>query len=447
MGKIVSFFRHRADDPGATLAFEVTVQGAGKVEIDLYSRGKLPEPEVQRLCAQKSLSDDGFTSLKGSLVKLAQDAEGGILVQLFRTGDGIFTEVRTIEGHGYTPPKRFLNLTLGAPARFEKLKAAEQQPTPLGSRLLIPVDPAAETELEAFLGHVRWLSPDVESLVLDSLSRPSLESRVADLERQLGKSLAEAGSAAVPGWLSKVVGRLPGKLDRRLSGFPSWLRRPLQWGASALALALLLFLNTLLIKSALQPVIADEVAGLAKVSVGSIQGRNPGQEPASPSTPAADLPETVKGFHEIVKQFREDSKEAKILKNHFKSLPKEEALKAESFAYGLVKLLAVVQDMEVTDKDLESDAYTATKVLLSGFKLSELSISELNLLGYATCNAFPENEEKNRAGIKSFTFGTARDRVDLPMTCKEIKDRTDLAAAGLQELTARLEKRLEENAP
>jgi hypothetical protein len=121
---------------------------------------------------------------------------GGIVVMATVDGTSKTVEVRCVGAGDYQPPKRFLMLSPGRPPYFCDSDGANK--VSAASHMIVPVDAEAEQQLKVFYDQLPWFSPDFESLVLNALRKPSIDSRLDDLEARVygqttGESQKEAG--------------------------------------------------------------------------------------------------------------------------------------------------------------------------------------------------------------------------------------------------------------
>lgn len=416
MPRTIGFFRHRDQDQGWTQVFEFSVLDVGRAEIAIYCRRAPKEkpPQIQDLQLQK------LKGCYGSLQQFVDRAGGGIALMVTHRSDRSDLEIWRSQAADYTFPSRFLLLSVGLPPSL--IDASRPSTLNRGERVLVPVDSIAETELEALLGHLRWLSSDVEAIVLDGLIRPSIESRLTKLERVHGDNSSRKTSALVA---------LLSKLFRvHLREPPQWLDRAFRIILLALAAFLLMAVQALLVERLIRE---------------TISGNSDPEKSTARQNPLEQLQDQRIAFEQLraaLIQFPASSNEAALARS-FQSLSAGSPMNTEAIAYGLVKLIAALEGPKLTADELKPDAYSEAKLLLQRVK-PQLTDAEKLLLAYVTCNAFPQNRTLDSAGIKEFTSGNQTGRVALEVKCTKVLGRHDLGTKGLQALTEKLEKRLQQ---
>jgi hypothetical protein len=433
MGKTVSFFRHPEADPGETYGFEATAPGA-KIEILVYACQPLADAVVADLRPRDFPTEREFSALKQRLQEAIDTVGGGALVLSSRDAQGATLEVISIPGAGHEPGRRCLALAPGFPPRFLDLNKSKGFKVGLGSHHLIPIDGRADEQLVAFVGYLHGFGPDTESLMLDALSRPTLESRVAALEGQDGGVRTHARGSS--------------RFDHLFARLPPWLRRPLPRGPLVLLGVLLLILGAWLAVRAVTTTVAAEIASLRGVL--TTAPPLPGPRPADEALPVAatpdgappkiELPEATQRLLATLAAYPVDSPEAELAASHFRDLGPAPLSKPD-FAWGLVKLLALERGEDVSAEVLRNPAArSATKQLLQRLA-RELQPDARWLLGHVTCAAFEENRQLNFAGLPTWAGDTVAGRVDLPVACDDAALRGDIAARGLAALATRLDAR------
>ncbi len=422
MPRTTSFFRHRDRDSGWTQVFEFNLLDVGRAEIAVYCRMAPKEKHPQ----YQDMQPNKLKSCQDALRQLVERSGGGIVVTTTQRNEWAEMQIWTSRSNGYSAPSQLLRLSVGLPpAQIEITTSAQRLAR--GDRLLIPVDLEAETELKAFLGHLSWLSGDVEAVVLDSLTRPSIESRLAKIERERGHG--GDGETSIPvALLSKI-------LRKRIQEPPRWLDRAFNLLFVLLTISLLMAAQALLLEYFLQKTLLGHLE-----SRGQAREEPPGGKTMAIPPTGDPLRLALEEFGATLSQFPPESPERAVAQSILPP-PSEAALRTESFAYGLVKLLAILHGSTVTADDLKADAYTSAKRLLREIR-TKLSSPEKQLLAYVTCAAFPESQGMNKAGIKKFDSGPEKDRVDLDVPCKDAINDQTFAIRGLHAINADLRQRL-----
>ena len=184
MPEIATFFRNRRNDDGETYDFSVTSDRRGEHELFVYARKRLEEEEWP---SRRQFGD--LNAAWNAISKAVQRAGGGVIVTSSVNGSSRTIEVRNVGDCG-APAQRFLILRPGFPAHSEA--SGRKHTIQQGSHVIVPVDEEADKHLEAFRQDLTWLPPDYEELVFDAIRRPSLDTRLANVEKTLFGSLKTA---------------------------------------------------------------------------------------------------------------------------------------------------------------------------------------------------------------------------------------------------------------
>jgi hypothetical protein len=175
MSRPVTFFRPR-EAAGELEELDLNAPN-GHYRLFLYSRKKLDLKRISR-----ELPAGALLRVMGEIrEKIAGEGEGGVLVAIDDGAEqrraAVFPLVASAEAafgtFGVAPP--------GASMYVEPANGNWQQ-LPPGSHLFVPVDRPAEESLRRFQEDLAGLSRDLESLVLYAIRKPSLDTRVANLE-------------------------------------------------------------------------------------------------------------------------------------------------------------------------------------------------------------------------------------------------------------------------
>ena len=195
MHAIATFFRNRSADTGQTYHFSLS-SGKKTHDYSIYSRTAVDRDAF----SDRSVQSNELDGMRSEFVKAVSGAGGGVIVTASGDGSMRHLEVESIAGDDREPAGKFVVLTPGYPAHAEptqkKLKIAA------AAHVIVPVDREAEERLRDFIGQLTWFSPDFESLILDALRRPSVDARLAAVEKELfGRPRSGAPAApSAPGW-------------------------------------------------------------------------------------------------------------------------------------------------------------------------------------------------------------------------------------------------------
>lgn len=193
MSELATFFRHRREDPGATYHNRWKTE-KGVQEISVYCRKAVgstffkPEESPRDLSAyQEAVKSRG----------------GGIIVMSIGDGVSKTIELRRVGANNYQLPQRFLMLPPGRPPFFCELDGSHK--VSAASHLIVPADAEAEQRLQHFYDQLPWFSPDFEALVLNAIRKPSVDSRLDDLEtRVYGQTIGDSQRDAARGRWERV---------------------------------------------------------------------------------------------------------------------------------------------------------------------------------------------------------------------------------------------------
>jgi hypothetical protein len=219
MSETATFFRNRADDPGETYELQIETP-KGSYAVSIYARRPLPSSALKN---HQVKDRNAVDRVLADLRRVVGDGGGGgWIVTAIDEGSARRLTARVVEGGYLEPVSRFWLLEPGRPAASVKADEKGQRAV-VGSHLLVPVDETADQRLGEFVGHLGWLPPDLESLVLHAIRRPSLDARLNKVERKVFGETAD--DALRPGWGS---------------GVKRWLRSNLYGTAALILLGLLL---------------------------------------------------------------------------------------------------------------------------------------------------------------------------------------------------------------
>lgn len=195
MNEIATFFRPRGKDAGATYHFSTTTEKGVHYEFSVYCRKFV---QLKGLNLEETPRDWNANTYHDKLRNAVKGCGGGIIVKASGDGASRMLEVEHI-GSG-NPPSRYALLAPGRPAYLHPI--ADKQNVPAASHAIVPVDEDSERRLVTFVEQLPWFSPDFEALVLNAIRRPSLDSRLDNVEAQLFGETAEAArnEANARGW-------------------------------------------------------------------------------------------------------------------------------------------------------------------------------------------------------------------------------------------------------
>ncbi|HZF08061.1 MAG TPA: hypothetical protein VFE33_04650 [Thermoanaerobaculia bacterium] len=198
MNGLVTFYRDRK--VGATYEVHLRVAQGPETIVFVYGAQRIRSTALKdREINEKQLSET-LTDIRMDV----QQAGGGVIA--VATGEAEKRiKVETVKSAGFEPPTIFLALAPGAAPRA--LDVEKEILLSFGARLLIPGDAATQKQLESFVQYLGYLPLDLEMLVLDAIRRPSLDTRLMEVEtRTFGKR--ETGRIR-PLWALKIraVGR------------------------------------------------------------------------------------------------------------------------------------------------------------------------------------------------------------------------------------------------
>ena len=371
MNAITTFFRHRERDPGATYQVNLRLPRYNYL-FHVYAR----RPMESRALQDRELPDEKAynTAFQDLYKDLGTHGNGGWIVTVVEDGVPHCIGVHAVSGMDTQPASGFAVLAPGR-APYFLAPASQGLDLPVGSHLVLPVDEHAEAQLQDLIGNLAWFPPDFESTFLNTLRRPSLDARLDRIENKLfgqtaAADLKEAGTKFLPHtW----------RMSRR------WLLRPaVLWAGVAVALALLLAWNVLLLSRLAHGI--DEI----DVQIASLPGSPPPSLPdvggGGAARPLAEVSALGRGAQELLARVRGKQTSDPVLdllyKEHFASLaegkseaevaklfePRPTGLKSTEpgnrpFLLGLIKLQALKLKPEPQDKEFLKawDNITATK--------------------------------------------------------------------------------------
>lgn len=314
MSDVATFFRDRKKDPGET--YQLTLEGwRGTHRVLVYS---------QRPIESRALQDQSVTTqqelelaLKDLRNAITSGSGGGMIVVVNDDDRSRTFNVVRVNAKPYAAAQGFVMLSPGRPATFVTIDGNSRvYKCAAGSHALVPVSEDAQQRLQDFIGYLSWLSPDIESLVLNAIRRPSLDRRLDRVETRL---FSQTSTEALAGASEGILGRIR-----------NWAARPVPAPLVRIVGALLLVLLIAMNGVALFRLFSKEdVVGI--------------QEPSKlpKSSAAAPIADDAKALLEAVRKSN-DPLLRKIDAAHFQSLQTDEtaqeALSQPQALWGLVKL-------------------------------------------------------------------------------------------------------------
>src|ERR1043166_2981482 len=183
MSEIATFFRHR-DDQGET--FHLDASGRQPpYQISAYWRTKMP--------FKMDEVPDQWKTAQQRVEQAASGRGGGIVVAVSGEGPKRFLKITMVDAKN--PPEQFALISPGAVAALESLP--RETSIAAVSHVIVPVNADAEKKLVLFVQQLPWFSKDLEMLVLNAIRRPSLDTRLNRVEKQLfGRSEGQSDNVA-----------------------------------------------------------------------------------------------------------------------------------------------------------------------------------------------------------------------------------------------------------
>jgi hypothetical protein len=193
MNGLVTFYRDRK--VGATYEVHLRVGINEETVVFVYSA----QPIRSSFLQDREIKADDRDAAVSDIRTQVYPAGGGVIVVATGAAEKRI-KVETVKAPGFEPPTIFLALAPGAAPRA--LDVEEEIALSFGARLLIPGNAATQNQLESFVRYLGYLPLDLEMLVLDAIRRPSLDTRLMEVERRtFGKN--ETGRIR-PLWAQKV---------------------------------------------------------------------------------------------------------------------------------------------------------------------------------------------------------------------------------------------------
>lgn len=232
MNDVVTFFRDRENDGGAT--YQLEVEGAkDPTRIAAYAQRPV---DARVLQSQTVDARDLQASMRDLRSAIQGQGGGGILVVARDEGRWRMFTVTHANAKTYAAPERCVVLSPGRPPAQLIANGGECR-FPAGSHVLVPINQEAEQRLQDFVAYLAWLSPDLESLVLNAIRRPSLDKRLDRVETRVFAETTDQNLAFQP---SGSLGQVKAWMARSVPA-------PVIRVAAAVLLVLLLSVNSVLL--------------------------------------------------------------------------------------------------------------------------------------------------------------------------------------------------------
>ena len=203
MNDLLTFFRNRQQERGKEWRMKIGLkEGVGFLLF--YSNLCLEEDFYQEKLdtADPNLYKNFCFNLNSSIRRNG----GGLLIEEKRANDCLLVEINIINSEEtglYDPPQTAFCIEYGSEL-YEKnlIDGTLRLPLAKDAHIILPVNAEAETHFRSFRqDYSQWFPPDFETNMLLTLRRPSLDLRIARLERIITEraGLTENGTAAFNG--------------------------------------------------------------------------------------------------------------------------------------------------------------------------------------------------------------------------------------------------------
>ncbi|HEX8253318.1 MAG TPA: hypothetical protein VF846_09240 [Thermoanaerobaculia bacterium] len=193
MNDAVTFFRDRDKDGGVT--YQLEVEGAkDPTHVIAYAQRRVDAPVLQGVTIDARDLQSARADLRNSV---QGQGGGGVIVVVRDEGRSRTFTVMPVNAKGHAASERCMVLSPGRPPAQLNANGNEAR-FPAGSHLLVPVSQEAEQRLQEFVGYLAWISPDLESLVLNAIRRPSLDKRLDRVETKVFAETADQSLTSPP---------------------------------------------------------------------------------------------------------------------------------------------------------------------------------------------------------------------------------------------------------
>jgi hypothetical protein len=252
MNDVATFFRDRHKDSGET--YQLTLEGwKGTHRVLVYSQ----RPIESRVLEDHAIAtqQDYDVALKDLRSVVTGSGGGGMIVIANDEGRTRTFSVVRVNAKPYAAAQNFVTLSPGRPSAFVNIDGNSRgHKCAVGSYALVPVSDEAQERLRDFLAYLSWLSPDLESVVLSAIRRPSLDHRLDRVETRL---FAQTTDEALATSQQGVLGQIK-----------SWMARsvppPVIRLATAMLLLLLVAMNGAILLSLHSKNYPDLLSGIAR---------------------------------------------------------------------------------------------------------------------------------------------------------------------------------------
>jgi hypothetical protein len=422
MSEPITFFRKRQQDAGYTYAFDL--QSSTRVygstlrvyRVFVYSREPVEEEAVQ---PHKLLDYDQ------ELEKLRQAIRSdAVIVWTYEEGAKRSFQVVPVGAEG-SSLKSYGVLRPGSALSLEEVNFKKWLQVSAGTHLLVPVSRDAEGHLKNLKESLDSLPPDLESLILYAIRKPSLDSRLRDLE---------ARKSAMAGWMG-----------------------PIREWAVPILLVLILALNVALLLRT-SPKADNSAAVKDQTSTGGVdtngkdhhEGIDKGSKPSTEEPAKQDQAERNQKIFKVVQAVQNKAGAvpvfAALRDGNFKGLTNErdiaaalkEARRAKPLVLGLMKLEALRLDTAKAVKDLFKIAENpnSTKAAFQGQTALDNDTNARDLLAVLGCLGY---------GVPGLPKGTFKNGAESPelmlvqgQSCKSFSH--NQATQGLDDLLISVEQ-------
>jgi hypothetical protein len=370
MNDVATFFRDRHKDPGET--YQLTFEGwKGTHRVSVYSQRPIESRalENQNIATQQ----DYDVALKDLRNAVTGSGGGGMIVIANDEGRSRIFSVVRVNAKSYAAAQGFVTLSPGRPSAFVSIDGNNRgHKCAVGAYALVPVSEEAQQRLQDFIGYLSWLSPDLESVMLNAIRRPSLDHRLDRVETRL---FAQTADEALASSQQGVIGRVKG-----------WMARSVPPPVVRLATAMLLILLVAMNGAALYYLYSrSDTNVLSRISRAILRPKEPDVEPV-----VRDARMLLEALHKS-----KDPLLRRVDDRHFQSLPEpwvnEEIQKAihdsRPVLWGLVKLQLLAIDPTPQNSEFldDSDAVRLTKTAYGAIPPGQIPDDARQFLAAAGC--------------------------------------------------------------
>jgi len=332
MNDVTTFFRDRQKDAGET--YQLTLEGwRGTHHVSVYSQRSIPSQTLQD--KNVATQQDYETAVKDLRKAMTAGGGGGLIV--IANDEKRSRTFSVLRVNAKSAAQGFFALSPGRPAAFVRVdgnggdyKLAE------GSHALVPVSEEAQERLQDFVGSLSWLSPDIESLVVNAIRRPSLDRRLDRVETHL---FARTTDDEIASAQQGVIGRISSWMVRSVP-------QPLTRLSTAIMLVLLLAMNGAVL---LHLDSQNHTSLFAPIRRAILRPKKADVEPV-----VRDAKTLLGAINES-----EDSSVRKVNRAHFTGITTDEqiskAMQRPDVLWGLVKLQMLAIDSRQQVKDVLSE--------------------------------------------------------------------------------------------